>query len=108
MLSDLVVASARRSAEASVRSIGMSIARVVCPVHLQLLSFPEYRGADNAAAADDNRRDEIFRFVGMLLFHFHSVARGARFRANSCGAVLMQTSSMLVELCRSVERAISI
>src|SRR5438105_15175784 len=45
MLSDLVVASAHRSAEASVRSIGMSIARVVCPVHLQLLSFPAYRGA---------------------------------------------------------------
>jgi hypothetical protein len=28
----------------------------------------------NAAAANDNRRGTILRFVGMLLFHFHCVA----------------------------------
>src|SRR6266403_5580325 len=61
----------------------------------------------NAAAADDNRRGTIFRFVGMLLFHFHWFARGAHFRANSCGAMLLQTSSMLGELCKSVKCAIS-
>jgi hypothetical protein len=61
----------------------------------------------SAAAAKDNRRGNIFRFVGMLIlqrFDLHVCA----FSRKLLRALLLQTSSMLVELCRSVERAISI
>jgi len=55
----------------------------------------------NAAAANDNRRGAIFRFVGMLLLHFHCVARGARFEQIPAAHCSCRCRAMLVELCRS-------
>jgi hypothetical protein len=50
------------------------------------------------------------RFSGLSACYY-SISIGLHevrvFRANSCGAVLLQTSSMLGELCKSVERAVS-
>jgi hypothetical protein len=43
----------------------------------------------------------IFRFVGMLLFHFHCFGRGARFRANYCGAAEVEHAREIVQIGRT-------
>jgi hypothetical protein len=61
----------------------------------------------SAAAANDNSRGKIFRLVDMLTVHFLDLHECA-FSRKFLRALLLQTSSMPVELCRSAERAISI